>query len=143
MAARAQHVAERIQPALQRGEVVLSDRYIDSTLVYQGAARNLAIEELILINRFATLGVVPDLTILLDGEVGLLGNRLADRGSQDRIELEDASFHQKVRQGFLELAAAQPERIKRVVTAGGIETVHQAVVKQVVAFITRRNDNEG
>lgn len=135
MAARAQHVAELILPALSRGEVVLSDRYADSTIVYQGAARQLVRDELVAINQFAAAGLVPDLTILLDAETNLLGNRRSDRGTSDRIELEGASFHEKVRQGFHELAAAQPERVKVVAAAGDIDKVHQAVVKQVDEFL--------
>ncbi len=138
MAARAQHVAEVIAPALARGEVVLSDRYADSTLVYQGAARRLAREDLVAINRFATGGVVPDLTILLDGDAATLGGRLAGRGDADRIEGEAAAFHAEVRRGFRELAAAEPERVRAVAADRGVDEVHRAVVAVVEEFLRRR-----
>lgn len=139
MAARAQHIAEVIAPALARGEVVLSDRYADSTLVYQGAARRLDKEDLIAINQFATDGLVPDLTILLDGDAAVLGGRMAGRGGADRIEREAAAFHELVRQGFHELAAAEPERVKAVAAGGGVAEVHAAVVGVVEEFLRRRN----
>ncbi|MBP2656576.1 MAG: thymidylate kinase [Firmicutes bacterium] len=138
MAARAQHVAEIINPALKRGEVVICDRYADSTIVYQGVARKLESEELLSINQFAANGLKPDLTILLDGDIQLLDARRAERGSKDRIEQEAREFHEAVRQGFLKIAAAEPDRIKVVSQGGGIDTVHQAVVKIVEAFLTGR-----
>ncbi len=138
MADRAQHVAEVIAPALARGEVVLSDRYTDSTLVYQGAARRLAREELAAINLFATGGVVPDLTILLDGDAATLGGRLADRGGADRIEGEAACFHALVRQGFKELTMAEPARVKAVAADRGVNEVHFKVVEVVEEFLRRR-----
>lgn len=139
MAARAQHVAEVIGPALAAGEIVLSDRYSDSTLVYQGAARRLAGEDLAAINRFATGGLAPDLTILLDGDAATLGGRMAGRGGADRIEREAAAFHALVRQGFRELAAAEPGRVKTVAAGGSVAEVHAAVVAVVEEFLRRRN----
>jgi dTMP kinase len=138
MAARAQHVAEVIAPALASGEVVLSDRYADSTIVYQGAARRLARPDLTAINLFATGGVMPDLTILLDGDGALLGGRRAGRGGADRIEGEAESFHRLVRQGFRELAAAEPERIRPVAADGPVDEVHRRVVAEVDEFLYRR-----
>ncbi len=138
MAARAQHVAEVIAPSLARGEVVLSDRYADSTLVYQGAARRLAREELEAINLFATDGVTPDLTILLDGDAAVLSGRLAGRGGADRIEQEADAFHALVREGFRQLAAAEPERVKPVDACSDAAEVHRAVVLVVEEFLRRR-----
>lgn len=143
MAARAQHVAELILPALARGEVVISDRYADSTTVYQGVARKLSRKDLDQLNCFATTGLVPDLTILLDGEVAALRSRMEDRGVPDRIELEGFDFQQKVREGFLELAAREPERIKVVEQFGGIEQVHHEVRRLVSEFLCRRSSCEG
>jgi dTMP kinase len=107
-AARAQLVEQVIRPALERGEVVLCDRYLHSSLAYQGAARGLGQEPIAAINRFATAGLVPDLVVLLalDPATGLARGR----GSRDRIEGQDLEFHRKVAQGFLDLAAADPER---------------------------------
>jgi dTMP kinase len=105
---RAEHVATVIEPALARGAVVISDRYIDSSLAYQGAGRGLLTEEIVRLNRWATGGRVPDLTILLDmpPEAGL-DRRTA---SADRLESEPAEFHRRVRAGFLALARAEPSR---------------------------------
>lgn len=135
MAARAQHVAEVIRPALERGEVVLSDRYADSTLVYQGVARALARVDLTDINRFATGGLKPALTILLDGDTGRLRGRLSSRGGQDRIEQETAVFHERVRQGFLELAATEPERFRIVTAEDPAENIHRKIIDQVENFL--------
>jgi len=142
MAARAQHVAEVIAPALARGEVVLSDRYADSTLVYQGAARRLDRQELAAINAFAAGGVVPDLTILLEGDAAVLAGRVAGRGGADRIEQEAAAFHELVRRGFCELAAAEPERIRPVAAGGSVDEVHRQVVRAVEEFLHRRGHGQ-
>ena len=105
---RAQHVAEVIQPALRRGAIVVTDRYIDSSLAYQGAGRELKVGEIAELNRWATSGLVPDLTIVLDvpAEVGL--TRFASPA--DRIESEPRDFHERVRRGFRALAEAEPHR---------------------------------
>jgi len=100
MAARAQHTAELIRPAMERGAVVISDRYTDSTLVYQGVARGLPMDSLAWLNRFATEGLTPDLTLLLDGDTDCLARRVASRGNKDRLDKEDLEFHRKVREGF-------------------------------------------
>ncbi len=107
-AARAQLVERVIRPALERDEVVLCDRYVDSSLAYQGAARGLGLEPIAAINGFATDGLLPDLVVLLrlDPAEGLARGR----GSRDRIERQDLEFHQRVARGFLDLAAADPER---------------------------------
>jgi dTMP kinase len=108
-ASRAQLVVEVIQPGLKRGKVVISDRYTDSTLAYQGYGRGLDLEMVRATNNAATQGLKPDLTILLDmsAEDGLA--RKAGR-EKDRFEQEDLAFHQRVRQGYLKLAANEPGR---------------------------------
>jgi dTMP kinase len=105
---RAEHVASLIRPALQRGAIVITDRYVDSSLAYQGTGRQLPVEEIATLNKWATGGLMPDLTILLDlpPSVGL--SRRAP--SADRLEAEPIQFHERVRQGFRALAAADPAR---------------------------------
>ncbi|WP_433177278.1 dTMP kinase [Actinoallomurus sp. CA-150999] len=105
---RAQHVAEVIRPALQRGAIVVTDRYVDSSLAYQGAGRELKVKEIAEVNGWATGGLTPDLTIILDvpSEVGL--GRFASPA--DRIESEPREFHERVRRGFRALAEAEPHR---------------------------------
>ena len=105
---RAEHVAAVIEPALQRGAIVVTDRYVDSSLAYQGTGRKLPLAEVTRINRWATGGVIPDLTILLDlAPATGLGRRAA---SADRLEAEPEDFHQRVRSGFRQLADAEPAR---------------------------------
>ncbi len=105
---RAEHVATVICPALERGTVVVTDRYVDSSLAYQGAGRNLPVSEVATLNRWATGGLVPDLTILLDMPPAAgLGRRAR---SADRLEAEPLDFHERVRAGFLSLARADPGR---------------------------------
>jgi dTMP kinase len=107
---RAHHVATVIRPALAAGGWVLTDRYIDSSLAYQGVGRDLSIDEIRNISTWATDGLVPDLTVLLDvpAEVGL--SRVDGRGHADKLEAESIDFHERVRQAFLELAAAGGHR---------------------------------
>ena len=105
---RAEHVASVIAPALDRGAIVITDRYVDSSLAYQGAGRNLPVEEIARFNWWATGGRIPDLTILLDMDP-IAGLQRRTR-SADRLEAEPAEFHQRVRAGFLALAHADPSR---------------------------------
>ncbi len=111
-ASRAQLVTESICPALEKGMIVISDRYAESTLAYQGYGRGLAVETIHAINAIACQGILPDLVILLDipPEAGLARKK----PSQDRFEGETMAFHQRVRQGYLQMAAAQPQRWLKV-----------------------------
>jgi dTMP kinase len=108
-ASRAQLVRDIIEPNLKNGMVVICDRYTDSTVTYQGYARGLDLEEVHRINTIATGGLCPDLTVLLDIPVEEGFARKKDR-SYDRFEQEDIAFHRRVREGYLALAAAEPER---------------------------------
>ena len=110
-ASRAQLVAEVIRPKLAAGYIVLCDRFVDSTLAYQGYGRGLDLQALNLISRFATGDLVPDLTILLDISVESgLARRLANAQEMNRLDLEQITFHQRVRAGYHELLALEPER---------------------------------
>jgi len=134
MAARAQHVAEVIRPALSRGEIVLSDRYSDSTLIYQGAARRLDRAALMAINQFATGSLVPDLTVVLDCPPEVLRERRRRRGVDDRLENESEAFHAMVRRGFLDLAEKEPGRVRLVRGDGSPDLVHAAVLQVIDEF---------
>lgn len=111
LAARAQHVEEQILPAIHAGVMVLCDRYHDSSMVYQGFGRGLALPEIESICAFAGQGLVPTLTFLLDLSPKQAAAR-REGGRLDRIESESESFHEKVRQGFLQLAKESPERFE-------------------------------
>ncbi len=108
---RAHHVATVVRPALERGEVVVQDRYIDSSVAYQGAGRTLNPAEIRSLSLWATEGLLPDLTILLDLDESE-GRRRLDSAPRryDRLEAEEAGFHQRVREAYLELADAEPDR---------------------------------
>lgn len=119
LAARAQLVANVIEPALAAGKWVVSDRFSDSTFAYQGYGRGLPLETLRVINDFATSGLKPDLTLLLDvapetAAARLRGREAATATAADRIESAGAAFHARLRAGFLEMAEAEPGRIVRV-----------------------------
>ncbi len=115
LASRAQLVQNVIEPALARGEWVLSDRFCDSTFAYQGYGRGMDVEELRAINLFATGGLMPDLTLLLDIPQNESSQRVASRkGPVDRFEQEREAFHLRLAEGFRQLAKASPERIRLV-----------------------------
>jgi dTMP kinase len=107
---RAHHVATVVRPALTRGAVVISDRYIDSSLAYQGAGRILPVEEVSWLSAWATGGLRPDLVVLLDIDPAVGLGRIADRGTADRLEAENVPFHERVRYAFLDLAGRDPRR---------------------------------
>jgi|SRR5829696_8594381 dTMP kinase len=120
-AARAQLVEERVRPLLDEGSWVLLDRFVDSSLAYQGAARGLGVDRVRELNLFATGGLVPDRTLLLALDPAAGRARLAGRGeAPDRLEAEDAAFFARVAAAYAELARDEPERI-RVIDAGGPE----------------------
>jgi dTMP kinase len=135
-ASRAQLVGQVIRPALAQGAVVLSDRYADSTIAYQGYGRGLDLTMLRRITDFATGGLTPDLTIYLDlpVEQGLGRKRqaLSQRsGEWNRLDQEDVEFHRRVRQGYLELAAAEPERWLLVDARPSVAEIHRRIREAV------------
>jgi len=131
-ASRAQHVAQRVRPALAAGEIVVSDRYADSTLAYQGYGRGLDLEALRRITGFATGGLTPDLTLYLDipAEDGLQRRQLGG-GEWNRLDAEALEFHQRVRAGYLELVKQEPERWVVIHADRSVEEV-QAEIRDVV-----------
>jgi len=132
-AARAQLVRERIAPALAAGKVVISDRFLDSTTVYQGAARRLAPEAVARINHFAVGHHMPDLTLLLDVPVEVSHARVRNRGTgqPDRIEKESTEFFTRVRDGYLAVAQAESRRIAVVDSTQPLDTVAALIWKTV------------
>jgi len=137
-AARAQIVRERILPALERGEIVLCDRFLDSTSVYQGVARAIDPIEVAAINQFATGGLTPDLTCLidLDPAVGLERAREGRDAQFDRIEREALAFHEDVRRGYLELAAIDEERFRVFDGSQDVETLETRIWEAVEARLS-------
>jgi dTMP kinase len=132
-AARAQLVRETIVPALLNGTVVLSDRFLDSTTVYQGIARNLALGPVNQINRFAVGNVMPDLTVVIDVPTDVSLARIHQRASDlpDRMERENIDFYEKVREGYLVLAKEMPERIVVIDGTQHEEAIEAEIWKEV------------
>lgn len=111
---RAQHVESTIEPHLQRGDIVLCDRFTDSTIAYQGYGRGFDLDEIDRVNQLATGGLQSDLTFWLDLDVTIGLQRVLSRGKPDRMERATLDFHQRVRQGYQELANSYPNRIVRI-----------------------------
>ena len=131
MASRSEHVEQIIKPALIAGKTVLCDRFCDSTFVYQGLTQGLKVEDLTdlkALNSWATGGILPDLTIVLDADPQQLLQRRNERGVADRFENKGLAFQENLRQGFLTLAAAEPERIKVVNALGSVEEVREKIL---------------
>jgi dTMP kinase len=139
-AARVQHIKEVIEPALERGDIVITDRFSDSTTAYQGYARGIDLQLIDSLDMIATKKLRPDITILLDIDVktGLARNKVLNKS--DRLELEGISFHEKVRMGFVQIAAREPERVKVLDCAEGLDGVHRKVVKIILQFLEKRNN---
>ena len=131
-AARRDHVTRVIEPALARGMWVVSDRFADSTLAYQGYGRGLAAAEIAALHRFALGDFAPDLTLILDLPAAAGLARAAARSpTADRFERLDPSFHDRLRQGFREIAAAEPARCVLIDASGELEAVRRAVLAAV------------
>jgi len=132
---RAHHVAALVRPALARGDVVISDRYVDSSLAYQGAGRTLPVNEVSWLSSWATGGLKPDLVVLLDVEphVGLA--RIGSRGGADRLESESDAFHERVRYAFLDLASAEPNRYLVLDANRSPDLIAAAVAKRVAELL--------
>lgn len=114
LASRAQHLADRVRPALEKGAVVLCDRFADATMAYQGYGRGLGPATVAGLNRFATSGLSPDLAIILDVPVAVGLARKRRAGGLDRLDREHTSFHEAVRRGYLRIARQNPRRMRMV-----------------------------
>lgn len=125
-ASRAQHVSQVIKPALEKGEIVICDRFFDSTLAYQGYARELDLEDLFKINHFAMQNVKPDLTFLLDIPADETSERINSK-ELDRLDLEEMDFKKRVRAGFLKIADFEKERVKVINASIGIEEISHII----------------
>ena len=141
LAARAQVVSQVIRPALARGEWVVCDRFADSTFAYQGYGRGIDVQLLKNFNDFVTEGLVPDLTILLDVPPEVSRTRLAARQAStsdtgDRIEAAGEMFHRRLREGFLDLAKAEPKRFTVIDASKSIDKVAAAVQKMVQRILS-------
>lgn len=130
-AARTQHIADVIRPALDAGHWVLCDRFTDASYAYQGGGRGIESSVIGFLERWVQQGVQPDLTLLLDAspDVGLA--RARNRGTADRFESEQLSFFENVRQAYLDRAAAQSQRIKRVDASGSLEEVQDELARHL------------
>ena len=144
---RAQHVRRILLPALENDEIVISDRYADATIAYQGAGRGFPPELISQIVQLATGGLKPDLTLLFDVSIAdattrttrrSTGKNAAARGARDRLDIEDAEFHARVRDAYLRIAAAEPERVKLIDTSGPVERTHGRVKQVIVPFLKQR-----
>ncbi|NLB48475.1 MAG: dTMP kinase [Erysipelotrichia bacterium] len=134
-ASRRQHLVEKIWLAIKEGKIVICDRYLDSSLAYQGGARQLGIENILTVNEFATEGTFPDLTLLIDiePEIGLARIMKNVDREVNRLDLEKLDFHQKVRQTFLQLAKRYPERYVIIDASKDRETVAKATLDAILA----------
>lgn len=132
---RAHHVATKVRPALERGEVVLQDRYLDSSVAYQGAGRILDATEVRNLSLWATEGLLPDLTILLDLDEGIGRDRMKERTTYDRLEDEKADFHARVRHAYLELAQAEPDRFLVLAATDSRESIADAIRARVATLL--------
>jgi dTMP kinase len=128
---RAHHVASVVRPALATGRVVISDRYADSSLAYQGAGRTLPVDDVAWLSSWATGGLQPDLVVLLDVDPATGLARVAGRGSADRLEAENLAFHDRVRRAFLDLAAKEPKRYLVVDATEDVQAIATSVLERV------------
>ncbi|MEK4075870.1 dTMP kinase [Paenibacillus sp. BGI2013] len=141
-AARSQHLAEKVEPALRAGKAVICDRFVDSSLVYQGYARELGIENVWAINRFAIGDLMPDVTLYLDiePEVGLARIDAHDGREVNRLDLENLEFHRKVREGYFLLKEQFPERIRVIDASMKQEDVLAAMILSLETGILKDFD---
>jgi dTMP kinase len=139
---RAQHVRRVLRPAIAAGQVIISDRYADATVAYQGAGRGFSPELIAEIVQLATEGLKPDLTVLFDlsveESIARTSRRLIGKHLGDRLDAEASDFHVRVRNAYLELARAEPERMKIVETNRPVEETHKRVKEIVVPFLKSR-----
>lgn len=144
---RAQHVRRLLRPALEAGRVVISDRYADATVAYQGGGRGFAPELIGQIVELATEGLKPDLTLLFDVSIEestsrttrrSTGRSATNKSARDRLDIENADFHTRVRDAYLQIALAEPERVKLIDSSGPVERTHERVKEIIVPYLQQR-----
>ena len=139
---RAQHVRKHLLPALEQNQVVLSDRYADATVAYQGAGRGFDSKLIQEIVELATGGLKPDLTLLFDlsvPESAVRTRKRVQRKRTDRLDSEDAEFHSRVRDAYLEIAKREPDRFRVIDARGSVDETQRAVMNIVIPFLEGRN----
>ncbi len=127
LADRAQNVDCIIKPAMELGKIVICDRHIDSTVAYQGYGRKLDLDRINMLNNIATSGLTPNMTIVFDIDIETSMNRVGK--NKDRMESEGLEFHKRVRNGYLEIAKKEPNRVKIINSVDSIENIHNQVVE--------------
>ena len=139
---RAQHVRALVRPALETGHIVLSDRYADATVAYQGAGRGFSPELIAEVVALATGGLKPDLTLIFDLPISESTARRARRTNHerhdDRLDAEDPTFHMRVRDAYLQIAAAEPERVRVIDASRSVEEIHARVMEIVTPLLESR-----
>lgn len=138
-ASRRQHLVEKIWPALKEGKIVICDRFLDSSLAYQGGARGLGVDEIYAINSFATEGTLPDLTLLfdIDSTIGLERINKNKNREVNRLDLEKLAFHDKVRSTFLELSKKYNDRYRVIDASQPLETVFQTALDFILKELNK------
>ena len=138
-ASRRQHLVEKVWPALKEGKIVICDRYLDSSLAYQGGARGLGVDNILQVNSFATEGTFPDLTLVFDIDPQLGLARIAANSNREvnRLDLEKIEFHKKVRNTFLELAKRYPERFVVIDASQSREEVARKTLEVMLSRICK------
>lgn len=138
-AARRQHLVEKIIPALKEGNIVLCDRFVDSSLVYQGYAREIGFNEVKAINEFAIEGYMPDLTLFfdVDPQVGLSRIKADDEREMNRLDQEKIQFHERVRKGYQVILDSDPNRMKIIDANQPLDKVYEKVMKEINFFLSR------
>lgn len=134
-ASRRQHLVEKVLPALTKGQIVLCDRFIDSSLAYQGIARGIGIDEVLQVNEFAIEGHMPDATIFLSVSLEEGMKRVSDRGNKDRLDNEAESFHQKVAEGYELIKEKFKNRMVLVNANNDIDTVYEEALEKVLEIV--------
>jgi dTMP kinase len=144
---RAQHVRALVRPALAAGQMVLSDRYADATVAYQGAGRGFEPQIVAQIVELATGGLKPDLTLLFDLPVSEARERASHRTRNgragDRLDSEDAAFHTRVREAYLRIARDEPERVRVVDASASVEETHTRVLEIMLPYLEKRGMGVG
>ena len=138
-AARRQHLAEKVKPALEKGKIILCDRFVDSSLAYQGYARGLGIDEVYSINEFAIEDMMPQLTLYFDLAPELVLERInKNKGREvNRLDLENLEFHQKVREGYMILADRFADRIVKIDASRDLESVYDDAETKIKALLNK------